>query len=265
MTSPEDKTVDELFAEAVAERGDVYDETRTILRVDPKAGILIRACAGYVHGYPGQTAPMQLLSNEMRELIALSQLCAMRDDRFAPSHVRRLYRHGVADDVILAAAEAIAPAVGHSTILHVALAIDTARDDKHPYGQMPAGGPPEESVDFRERYRWPATEVMPAPYWSAVAGRDLELSRRFLEFDEHCLGQTPKSSAVLCAGARELITIAALCARGLERPAARHMSFAQSLGVTVNDILEAVSCVLPMTGGATMEVCLDALAENGTH
>ena len=110
----------------------------------------IRRTAGYVHFYENQTAPDQELSGPMRELIATCQLCAKNDDRFAPNHVRRLYRMGVTNRVIFEAGAGIAPVVGWSTIAHVAQAILTANDPKYPFGELPPGGEPKELTPFPE-------------------------------------------------------------------------------------------------------------------
>lgn len=139
-TGREGALEEDALDQVLRERGDSFSEVGIIAEVAPETLRRIHRCAGYVHGYAGQTTHDQVLSEQMRELIALTQLCAMRDDRFAPNHVRRLYRLGVADEVIIEAAEAIAPAVGHSTVLGVAHAIEQANSDSYPFGAMPEGG-----------------------------------------------------------------------------------------------------------------------------
>ena len=66
---------------------------------------------------------------------------------------------------------------------------------------------------------------------------------------------------MLGAGARELIAVAALCARGAADTAARHIRRAYAYGVTRLQVLEAISCVLPMTGALTVEIGARAMQQ----
>ena len=103
---------DDIVQRFIKERGDLFEEFHLFAREAPETVNLVRRTAGYVHFYENQTTPEQNLSGPMRELIATCQLCAKNDDRFAPNHVRRLYRMGVTNRVLFEAGEAIAPIVG---------------------------------------------------------------------------------------------------------------------------------------------------------
>ena len=87
-----DPAADSVMQALIADRGDIFDEFHFMARERPVTVNLMRSSAGYVHHYENQTTPEQQLSGPMRELIALCQLCAQGDDRFAANHVRRLYR-----------------------------------------------------------------------------------------------------------------------------------------------------------------------------
>ena len=111
-----DSAADAVMKSLIADRGDIFDEFHFMARERPETVNLLRSSNGYVHQYENQTTPRQQLSCQMRELIALCQLCAQGDDRFAANHVRRLYRLGVTNRVMLEAAEAYAAVTGGSTI-----------------------------------------------------------------------------------------------------------------------------------------------------
>jgi len=147
----QDSSAEDVMKRFIAERGDLFEEFHLMASVIPETVNHIRRTAGYVHFYENQTAPDQELSGPMRELIATCQLCAKNDDRFAPNHVRRLYRMGITNRVIFEAGAGIAPVVGWSTIAHVAQAILTANDPKYPFGELPPGGEPKELTPFPER------------------------------------------------------------------------------------------------------------------
>ena len=128
MSTETNLSAEDIMARFIAERGDLFEEFHLMAREIPETVNGIRRTAGYVHFYENQTAADQELSGPMRELIATVQLCAKNDDRFAPNHVRRLYRMGVNNRLIFEAGASIAPVVGWSTIAHVAKAILTAND-----------------------------------------------------------------------------------------------------------------------------------------
>jgi alkylhydroperoxidase/carboxymuconolactone decarboxylase family protein YurZ len=255
-----DHAADDIVQRFIRERGDLFEEFHLFAREAPETVNLIRRTAGYVHFYENQTTPEQSLSGPMRELIATCQLCAQNDDRFAPNHVRRLYRMGVTNRVLFEAGEAIAPVVGWSTVAHLAKAILTANDPDYPYGELPPGGEPKTLAPFpelelgREAAVTAAGSVLDTPEWRYVASIDPELARRAGAFVDHCLLAGGSQGKLLGAGARELIAIAALCARGEGDNAARHIRRAYACGVTRLQVLEAISCVLPMTGALTVEI-----------
>jgi alkylhydroperoxidase/carboxymuconolactone decarboxylase family protein YurZ len=244
----------------IKERGDLFEEFHLFAQQAPETVNLVRRTAGYVHFYENQTTPDQNLSGPMRELIATCQLCAKNDDRFAPNHVRRLYRMGVTNRVMFEAGEGIAPVVGWSTMAHIAKAILTANDSAYPYGEMPVGGEPKELTRFpeldlgREASGLSNESLIDTPEWRYVADIDPELARRAVAFVDHCLLAGGAKDKLLGPGARELITIAALCARGEVDIAAHHIKRAYAYGVTKHQVLEAVSCVLPMTGALTVQI-----------
>jgi alkylhydroperoxidase/carboxymuconolactone decarboxylase family protein YurZ len=262
-----DSAADDIVERFIRERGDLYEEFHLFAREAPETVELIRRAAGYVHFYENQTTPEQNLSGPMRELIATCQLCAKNDDRFAPNHVRRLYRMGVTNRVLFEAGDAIAPIVGWSTVAHIAQAILTANDPAYPYGELPEGGEPKTLTRFpeldlgREALKPVADNLLDTPDWRYVATIDAELARRAAAFVDHCLLAGGSRDKLLGAGARELIAIAALCARGERDLAAQHIRRAYAHGVTRRQVLEAISCVLPMTGAITVQIGARAMQQ----
>ena len=250
----------EVMERFIAERGDLFEEFHLMAAAIPDTVNLIRVTAGYVHFYENQMTDEQELSGPMRELIATCQLCAKNDDRFAPNHVRRLYRMGITNRVIFEAATSIAPIVGWSTIAHVAQAILTANKAEYPYGVLPPGGEPKQLTPFpeldigRARRGTARDRLLDTPEWQYVRKIDPELARRGSAFVDHCLLAEGASNALLGPGARELIAIAALCARGEVELAAQHIERAYAYGISRRKVLEAVSCVLPMTGALTVQI-----------
>ncbi len=265
--SAADSAPDDVVERFIRERGDLFEEFHLFAREAPDTVDLVRRTAGYVHFYENQTTPDQNLSGPMRELIATCQLCAKNDDRFAPNHVRRLYRMGVTNRVIFEAGDAIAPIVGWSTVAHIAKAILTANDPAYPYGALPEGGEPKTLTPFPELElgrdaKQPISEaLLDTPEWGYIAGIDPELARRAGAFVDHCLLAGGSHDKLLGAGARELIAIAALCVRGEQDMAAQHIRRAYAYGVTRHQVLEAVSCVLPMTGAITVQIGARAMQQ----
>ncbi|MGZ8198260.1 MAG: carboxymuconolactone decarboxylase family protein [Burkholderiales bacterium] len=262
-----DPQADDIMQRFVKERGDLFEEFHLFAREAPETVDLVRRTAGYVHFYENQTTPDQNLSGPMRELIATCQLCAKNDDRFAPNHVRRLYRMGVTNRVLFEAGEAIAPIVGWSTVAHIAKAIITANDPAYPYGALPPGGEPKALTAFpelelgREAVKPTSESLLETAEWRYVAAIDPELARRAVAFVDHCLLAGGARGKLLGAGARELIAIAALCARGEAGIAAQHIRRAYAYGVTRHQVLEAISCVLPMTGALTVQIGVRAMQQ----
>jgi alkylhydroperoxidase/carboxymuconolactone decarboxylase family protein YurZ len=249
-----------VMKDLIADRGDIFDEFHFMARERPATVNLIRRSAGYVHQYENQTTPQQQLSCQMRELIALCQLCAQGDDRFAANHVRRLYRMGTTNKVMLEAAEAYAAAVGNSVIPHVAQAILTGNSPEYPFGVLPPGGEPAKLTPFAElslgRSHTPAENesLLNAPEWKYIAAIDPELAQRASAFVDHCLLPGGSEQELLGPGPRELLAIAALCVRGEVDIAAAHIRRAYAWGMNRFQVLEAISCVLPMTGAVSLQL-----------
>jgi alkylhydroperoxidase/carboxymuconolactone decarboxylase family protein YurZ len=255
----EQLTADQLMAAFIKERGDIFSEFAMMSREIPEAVDAIRRAAGYVHFYEGQTTEDQVLSGPMRELIALCQLCAKNDDRFAPNHVRRLYRFGITNRVMLDAALGIGAIVGWSTVAHVAQAIEAANNRDYPFGEFPEEGAPKTLTPFPEleQGRGPsgrADSILETEEWKYVAAIDPVLAERAAGFVDRALAVTPSAGDQLGPGPRELVAIAALCYRGEVEIAAQHIRRAYALGMTKKQVLEAISCVLPMTGAVTVQI-----------
>lgn len=267
QSSEKDLGADEVMQRFIKERGDLFEEFHLFAREAPETVNLVRRTAGYVHFYENQTTPDQNLSGPMRELIATCQLCAKNDDRFAPNHVRRLYRMGVTNRVMFEAGEGIAPIMGWSTVAHIAKAIITANDPAYQYGTLPPGGEPKELTRFpeldlgREAVTPTSESLLETPEWRYVAQIDPELARRAVAFVDHCLLAGGAKDNLLGPGARELIAIAAVCARGEVDIAAQHIKRAYAYGVTKHQVLEAISCVLPMTGALTVQIGARAMQQ----
>ena len=261
----EDMSAEAVIARAIARRGEIFDEFKLLARESPRTYDLISKTAGYMHHYAGEEGATQNLSGTMRELIALCQLCAKGDDRFAANHVRRLWHRGVTNKVMVEAATAIAPIVGWSTIAHVTLAILTANDPAYPFGMRPADGAPATLTPFPElhlgRNKVTATNdsLLTTPEWQYVAKLDAELARRAAQWVDHCLLPDGAAGELLGPGPRELIAIAALCARGEVEFAAQHIRRAYHYGMSRMQVLEAISCVLPMTGALTVQIGVRAM------
>jgi len=261
----EDMSPEAVIARAIARRGEIFDEFRLLAQESPLTYELISRTAGYMHHYTGSGNAAQKLSGSMRELIALCQLCAKGDDRFAANHVRRLYERGVTNKVMFEAATAIAAVVGWSTVAHVALAMINANDPAYPFGKLPPGGPPKTLTPFpeltmgREAPSAGNETVFDTPEWRYVAELDPELARHAGRWLGHCLLPEGAGDHHLGPGPRELVAIAALSARGEVELAAAHIRRAYACGMTRLQVLEAISCVLPMTGALTVQIGVRAM------
>ena len=134
----------------------------------------------------------------------------------------------------------------------------------HPFGKMPEGGEPTTLTPFPEmKLGWEADgkvecSLLDLPEWQYVAEIDPELARRTAAFVDHCVNER-KPERVLSPGARELIGIAALCARGEVDIAASAIRRAYAYGFSRRQVLEAISCVLPMTGALTVQIGVRAM------
>lgn len=265
---PQDAPLDpeEIIARAIANRGDIFEEFKIFIREIPRAYAINQRVAGYVHQYKNLSTADQVLSLQMRELIATAQLCAKGDDRFAPNHVRKLWRLGVTNRIIFEAGLSIAAVHGWSTIGHVALAVLTAGDTSYADGQIPTGGAPATLTPFpelslgRERIQSIEEGLLSEPEWQFVQKMDPELAQRTAALIDYGL-QAPGApqEMQLPSGPRELIAIAGLCARGQEELAARHMRRAYAYGMTEKQVLEAISCLIPMTGAVTVQIGVRAM------
>jgi alkylhydroperoxidase/carboxymuconolactone decarboxylase family protein YurZ len=264
-----DSNADEILARLTRDRGDTFKEFGLLARYLPRELDALRKAAGYVHHYEGHARPSQSLSVQMRELLALTLLASKGDDRFATNHVRRLYRLGVADAVILDAASAATTVIGWSTVAHVALCIEEANNPSYPFGEMPASGRPTETQPFPElelvATDSPATDASYAsgPDWEYMAEVDptlVELVREYAELTS-LSGGVRAQPGRLGPGPRELVTIALLCGRGMEERAVQHIQRARRLGMSRLQVMEAISTGLPMYGVIALEIGARALRQ----
>jgi alkylhydroperoxidase/carboxymuconolactone decarboxylase family protein YurZ len=265
MTDDNELDPVKIMEEYVRNRGDIFDEWHFMARYIPLTIVRLHDTAGYILQNDNKTTPDQELSVVFRELIALCQLSAKGDPRFAANHVRRLYRLGVNNAVIFEAAEALSAIVGHSTIAHVAQAILLANDPAYPFGKIPEGGEPKTLTPFPEMaLGWEVPEaagtLMDQPEWRYAAEIDPEFARRSARYVDHCLTDR-RPERVLSPGARELIAIAALCGRGLGDLAVPRIRLAYAYGFTRRQLLEAISCMHNMTGSISVQIGLRAMME----
>lgn len=262
-TEPDAK---ELMREYIKNRGDIFEEWHFMAEYVPLTIAKLHDTAGYILRNDNKTTPDQELSLPFCELIALCQLSAKGDKRFAANHVRRLYRAGVTNAVMFEAAEAFAPVVGHSSIALVAQSILLGNDPGYPFGVLPEGGEPKQLKHFPEMdMGWTCDEalkpgLMALPEWQYAAAIDPELARRTAGFVDHCLTDR-RPGRVLSPGARELIAVAALCARGEVDLAAAAIRRVYAYGFNRRKVLEAISCVHNMTGAASVTLGIRAMMQ----
>lgn len=258
-------TPEAVLARASAARGDIFPEWKILAHASPRTYDLVTRTGGYFHHYQGETAADQQLSGPMRELIATPALCAKVDLRHAPNHVRRLYRMGVTNRVIMEAAAAFSTVTGWATMANVGFAIMEANRPDYPFGRLPEGGEPGELTPFpelemgRTRKRTAGVSLLDTPEWRYATRIDAEFARRAAGWVDHCLLANGAQDALLGPGPRELITVAALCTRGEERIAAHHIRRAYDCGMNRRQVLEAISAILPMTGIVSAQVGLRAM------
>jgi len=207
-----------VIARATTARGDIFPEWKILAHAAPQTYDLVTRTGGYFHQYHGETTTEQQLSGPMRELIATPALCAKGDFRHAPNHIRRMYRMGLTNRVIMEAAAAFSTVSGWSTIANVGFAIMEATSADYPFGTLPAGGEPQELMAFPElamgRSRRGTASLLDTDEWRYAAGIDPELARRAAGWVDHCLLAQGATDELLGPGPRELIVIAALCTRG---------------------------------------------------
>ena len=261
-----DLSPEAVLARATTARGDIFPEWKPVAYAIPRTYHLINETGSYLHQYHGQAGGAGKLSAQMRELIAIPALCAKGDMRHTPNHIRRCYRMGMTDRVIFEGATAYAAVAGWaSTILQVSLAIMEANNPAYPYGEMPAGGAPQELTPFpefsmgRTRQSTHAESLANNADWRYAAGIDAELARRATAFIDHCLLDGDADDELLGPGPRELIAIAALCTRGEADLAAEHIRRAYDYGMSKKNVLEAICSVIPMTGMITAQIGLRAM------
>lgn len=257
-------SADEVISKAIAARGDVFPEWRLIAETSPETMAMVTQTGGYLHKYEGVGDAKQQLSVQMRELIATPAICSKSDLRHAPNHVRRMYRLGMTNKLILEGALAFALAVGWATMLNVSYAIMTANSSDYPFGQLPEGGEPQKLTPFpeleqgRERLDGAEDSVTDHPAWQYGAEIDPELVKRISAWGEWSAGRVG-ADILLGPGPRSLIIVAALATRGDVDRATRFVRRAYAFGMTKRQVLEAISAVVPMTGMISLEIGLEAL------
>ena len=264
-----DLSPEAILARATAARGDIFPEWKALVYASPKTYHLINQTVSYLHQYHGQQADSGQLSVPMRELIAIPALCSKGDLRHAPNHIRRMYREGLTNKALFEGAAAFASVVGWASLTYVSLAIEQANSADYPFGKLPPGGEPKELKPFPEmllgRTRKGAGKesLADTEEWCYAAEIDAELARRATAFVDHCVMAGRESEdeqdTILGPGPRELIVIAALCTRGEVDLAAQHMRRAYDYGMTRRQVLDAICCVVPMTGMVSATLGLRAM------
>jgi alkylhydroperoxidase/carboxymuconolactone decarboxylase family protein YurZ len=255
--SNEDLSPEAVLERATKARGDIFPEWKPVAYALPQTYDLINRTGSYLHQYHGQSPDEQALSGPMRELIAIPALCAKGDIRHSANHVRRLYRMGITNKVLLEAASAFGTVTGWASMTFVSLAIMEANNPDYPFGKLPEGGEPKTLTPFPEmkmgrvRKSKGKESLLDTPEWRYAAGIDPELAKRCTAFVDHCLLAGGAKDEHLGPGPRELIAIAALCTRGEVDLAAQHIRRAYDYGMTKRQVLEAIACVLPMFGMVT--------------
>ncbi|MBI4207686.1 MAG: carboxymuconolactone decarboxylase family protein [Betaproteobacteria bacterium] len=265
-TPDRDLKPEAVLAEATSARGDIFPEWKVLAYASPQTYHLVTRTGGYFHKYRGEGSDEQQLSVQMRELIATPALCSKNDLRHSPNHIRRMYRMGMTNAVIMEGAVAFSVAGGWATIANVGYAIMEANNPAYPFGELPAGGEPHELTPFPElalgRKRAGGSDgesMLDTPEWRYAAEIDPEFARRAAAWVDHCLLAEGAREELLGPGPRELIVIAALCTRGEVDLAARHIRRAYDYGMTRRQVLEAISSIVPMTGMISAELGLRAM------
>ena len=268
-STPVDLSPEAVLARATAARGDIFPEWKTLVYASPKTYHLINQTVSYLHQYHGQQAAAGQLSVQMRELIAIPALCSKGDLRHAPNHIRRMYREGLTHKALFEGAAAFASVVGWASLTYVSLAIAQANSTDYPFGKLPPGGEPKELTPFAEmalgrtRVNAGSDSLADSEEWRYAAEIDPELARRASAFVDHCTGtergEDAASGTILGPGPRALIVTAALCTRGEVAMAAEQIRRAYDYGMTRRQVLEAICCVVPMTGVVSATLGLRAM------
>lgn len=254
-----------VLAHAAKARGDIFPEWKVLAYASPQTYDLVTHTGGYFHKYHGESSEEQQLSGPMRELIATPALASKGDFRHAPNHVRRMYRMGLTNRLIMEAAAAFSTVTGWATIANTGYVIMEANSPDYPFGTLPEGGEPKTLTRFPElamgRTRKGTAEdsVLDAPEWRYAARIDAELARRAAGWIDHCLLAGGAKDELLGPGPRELIVIAALCTRGEIDLTAQHVRRAYHYGMSRRQVLEAISSIVPMTGMVSMQLGLRAI------
>jgi alkylhydroperoxidase/carboxymuconolactone decarboxylase family protein YurZ len=260
-----DLSPEAVLARATAARGDIFPEWKTLVYASPKTYHLINQTVSYLHQYHGQQAASGQLSVPMRELIAIPALCSKGDLRHAPNHIRRAYREGLTNKALFEGAAAFASVVGWASLTYVSLAIEQANSADYPFGKLPPGGEPKVLRLFpemqlgRTRKGVGKESLADTEEWRYATEIDAELARRATAFVDHCVAADCGSETILGPGPRELIVIAALCTRGEVDLASQHMRRAYDYGMTRRQVLDAICCVVPMTGMVSATLGLRAM------
>lgn len=255
-------------------RGDSFWEYDLLMAYPKAASAASVGLSAYVHAYEGARADLQVLSVQMRELIATVLLTGKGHERFAANHVRKLYRLGVTNAVIVEAFLAAAPALGPATMVLAMAAIHRANDPGNLEGALPPGGEPKTLVEFpemrlgREVSTALSPDLLPGAdaVWQYAARIDpvlQDLARRYYD-NAYALSADP-ADCLLPAATRHLVAIPALSWRGAVELAADHCRRATRLGVSAKQIVAALGCGFPMTGLTTVEVGLRAMMLAGVE
>jgi len=260
-----DLSPEAVLARAATARGDIFPEWKVLAYASPQTYDLVTRTGGYFHKYQGESSDEQQLSGPMRELIATPALCSKGDYRHAPNHVRRMYRMGLTNRVIMEAAAAFSTVTGWATMANVGYVIMEANSPDYAFGKLPEGGEPKALTPFpeltlgRKRKGAAGETLLDAPEWRYATEIDPELARRAAGWVDHCLLAGGAHDELLGPGPRELIVIAALCTRGEVDLAAQHIRRAYDYGMTRRQVLEAISSIVPMTGMISMQLGLRAM------
>ena len=104
------------------------------------------------------------------------------------------------------------------------------------------------------------TSLLDRPEWQYAAAIDPELAKRTASFVDHCVTDR-KPERVLSPGARELIMVAALSARGEVNLATDSICRVYAYGFSKRQVLEAISCVQNMTGAVSVQLGVRAMQQ----
>jgi alkylhydroperoxidase/carboxymuconolactone decarboxylase family protein YurZ len=260
-----DLSPEAILARATSARGDIFPEWKTLVYAKPKTYHLINQTVSYLHQYHGQDAQAGRLSVQMRELIAIPALCVKGDLRHAPNHIRRMYREGLTNKALFEGASAFAVAAGWASLTYVSLAIEQANSADYPFGKLPPGGEPKTLQPFpemkqgRARMSTAGERLADREEWRYAAQLDAELARRASAFIDHCLAIDDADDAILGPGPRALVAAAAFCLRGEEDEVMEQLRRAYDYGMTRVQAVDAICCVVPMSGMASATLGLRAM------